>query len=259
MSEITGLGSRVGYADALVAAGGPTVYTMVSGVHKITPPAGPAAQDIAVPAALDGDGHKGHLPGSDDTPSMTFHLPYASAIRNVLTGLRRLAKRWLVLYPDGDADLLAGHVAKISEEEIDADSLLTTAAEVVVSAMPTPGQSLGDPDAEFTVTLAAGAGTVDLTDLPDDVDGTGLPLARVMVTNHGAANLTISSPGDDGEHDGYEWQDEVATTGIVIPPGKTVVLEGDATTKDISATCRLLTLAGTGTETSDWVVTFGAA
>ena len=44
MSEITGLGSRVGYADALVAAGGPTVYTMVSGVHKITPPAGPAAQ-----------------------------------------------------------------------------------------------------------------------------------------------------------------------------------------------------------------------
>ncbi|MBN2584875.1 MAG: hypothetical protein JXL80_17555 [Planctomycetes bacterium] len=256
---ISGHGSRLGYADELVASGGPTIYTMVSGVLKITPPAGPAAQDIVVPAALDGDGHKGHVPGSDDTPSMSFNLPYASAIRNVLTGLRRLAKRWLVLYPDGDADLLAGHVSKVAEEEIDADRLLTTAAEVVVSEMPSPGQSLGSPHASFTVALELGQAEIDLTDLPGDVDGTGRPLARLMVTNRGASILTIFSPGDQGGQDGYEWQDGVPTAGVVIAPGQTVVFEGDAATKDVGATCRLLSVAGTGTEASDWVVTFGEA
>jgi len=115
-----GLGSSVGYSATEEGA-----LTDVAGILKVKTPE-TAAQDVAVPAALDGDGHKGHLPGSDDSSECTFSVAYASAAHAALVALRRLTKWWTVELPDGGKAKGPGYVSKVVKGELDADAYVTT-------------------------------------------------------------------------------------------------------------------------------------
>ncbi|MBN2584876.1 MAG: hypothetical protein JXL80_17560 [Planctomycetes bacterium] len=115
-----GLGSKVGYADTEV--GSPTD---VAGILKVKTPE-TVAQDVVVPAELGGDGHKGHLPGSDDSSECTFSKAYSSAGHTALAALRRQIKWWTVELPDGGKSKGPGYITKVVKGELDADAAITT-------------------------------------------------------------------------------------------------------------------------------------
>lgn len=113
-----GLGSKIGHADT--AEGAPTYIT---GVQRIKPPE-LAAKDVPVEPALDGDGHAEHLPGSDDSNTCTFQLPYSAAALTAMLALRRLTKYWTVYMPDAALYKGKGYLASAVKSEASADAPL---------------------------------------------------------------------------------------------------------------------------------------
>ena len=241
MDGMGGLGTLLGYADVAAAGGGATGYRFISDILKIQPPDGPAAKDIDIPPALDGDGHHGHTPGSDDTPPTIFNLPYATAVRQTLAALRRLRKSYLVVYPDGAGDAFIGHLSKIGQEEIDADRLMTLAAELVVSERPT---EIAPPDGEsalVTAALAAGVPLeIDLHELPGAVDASGAIVRRILLENTGANPLTISNPA--ATFGSYEWIAGGEAQSWTVPAGASLMIEAPAALAAVDAAHHLLTL-----------------
>jgi hypothetical protein len=109
--------------------------------------------------------------------------------------------------------------------------------------------------ASFVQALTAGAATIDLTDLfgtnGASVDGTGLKVQAIRVTNLGAAALTIE-PGASNGYDAFG-----ASSVVVVPAGGTVMLYAPEGTPDIGPTAKTLDLTGTGTETSQFTIVMG--
>jgi hypothetical protein len=107
--------------------------------------------------------------------------------------------------------------------------------------------------ANFVKALAAGAGAIDLTALPAAngvaLDGTGLKVRLVRVTNLGAAALTVKAGAADG-HPLF------GAAGQDVPAGGTLQLycpDGQA----VDATHKAWDLAGAGAETSQWTILLG--
>lgn len=104
--------------------------------------------------------------------------------------------------------------------------------------------------AYFTKTLAAGAGTIDLTALPHQegvtVDGTGLKVQGLIVRNDGDNNLVIE-PGDSNAYNLLG-----ATFKITVFPGCTCEFEFQDQTPDIASGAKSLKLTGTLVEESSW-------
>lgn len=109
--------------------------------------------------------------------------------------------------------------------------------------------------ASFVQALAAGVATVDLTALTGtngaEVDGTGLKVQTIRVTNLGANALTIQ-PGASNGYNAFG-----ATSKVVIPPGGTVMLYAPEGTPDVGPTAKTLDLTGTGAQTSQFTIVMG--
>jgi hypothetical protein len=113
--------------------------------------------------------------------------------------------------------------------------------------------------AAFEKALAAGTGTIDLTALTGTagvaVDGTGLKVQVVKIknpsTNTGA--LTIIPAVSNG----YNFLG--AASKIILNPGEEIEWIGydSSGVPDIASGAKNLTLTGTGTEVSDWVIVMG--
>jgi hypothetical protein len=106
--------------------------------------------------------------------------------------------------------------------------------------------------ANFVKSLSAGAGSIDLTALTGangaTVDGTGLKVRAVRVTNLGANALTITDGASNGHPFGWG--------SYVLPAGATVMIytpDGTA----IAAGDRTWDLSGTTTQQSQWTIVMG--
>ena len=102
----------------------------------------------------------------------------------------------------------------------------------------------------FDVALEAGAGEIDLTALPygeGAYDGTGKKVVELRIANGGANALTVTKAVSNG-YDLFASNDPV-----VVPAGGSVRLAGTAGAA-VAADKKLLTLAGTGAQTSTWTI-----
>jgi predicted secreted protein len=99
----------------------------------------------------------------------------------------------------------------------------------------------------FRLTLVAGAGSVDLTNLAGDVDGTGQAVVVLRVTNNGANALAISK----GVANGYGLLSD--DSDIVIDAGGSVALTLGAS-DTVASDVKILDVAGTLVQTSDWEI-----
>jgi hypothetical protein len=111
--------------------------------------------------------------------------------------------------------------------------------------------------AAFEKTLAAGAGTIDLTALTGSnggtLDGTGLKVQAVKFSN--PATNTYSITVETGASNGYELAG--ATFSVQLEPGQEVMLYGNGATPEIGSTAKTLDLTGTGSEVLDVIVVMG--
>lgn len=105
---------------------------------------------------------------------------------------------------------------------------------------------------DFTAALVAGAGEIDLAAVPYGIgsyDATGKIVTALTVTNNGANTLTV----EEGAVDGYDLFG--LSDPVVVPAAGTVQLSG-AGGGAVAAGARLLTLTGTGAQTSSWTLVF---
>ena len=106
--------------------------------------------------------------------------------------------------------------------------------------------------AAFLATLAAGTLTIDLTALVGTnnavVDGTGLKLQFLRIANLGANAMTIAQGGSNPYAIG---------AGLTIPPGGSVLLEGNGGFTAIGPTLKNLLLTGTAAQTANVTVILG--
>jgi hypothetical protein len=153
---MNGFGTTLGYGDAGINA-----PTLIGQILKITPTKG-TVKDVNFVPLDSSDKHTIHLPGSLEGGEVALNLPYGAAIRHTVETLRGLLKFWTVILPDFSWVQFQGHVSEIGEEEIGADSLLTTALKIKVRGKP-----------EFIPTLV-GVSTVTT----QSMDGNFKPIAR---------------------------------------------------------------------------------
>ena len=110
----------------------------------------------------------------------------------------------------------------------------------------------------FTPQLVAGVLSIDLTALPDreggtSVDFTGLKVQGILF-NNGTTNNSIVAPGSnalvtvsDPVTNGYHiWGADQST--ITFLPGSNILLRFPNNLPDVSATAKLIDLAGTGSD-----------
>ena len=100
----------------------------------------------------------------------------------------------------------------------------------------------------FSLALVVGAGSVDLTNLAGDIDGTSKAVTVLRVTNNGANALTISK----GATNGYGLL--AGESDVVVDAGATVTLVLTAS-DTVASDCKVLDLAGTAVQSSDWEIT----
>lgn len=103
---------------------------------------------------------------------------------------------------------------------------------------------------KFTVTMSGGAATIDLTAIPDDVngtaDGTGLKVNFLRLENPStnANKITISQ----GASAAYRL-DGATNWSIVLAPGQKIQFEGDAAADAVGGSHKNIDLAGTLAQT----------
>jgi NAD/NADP transhydrogenase alpha subunit len=109
--------------------------------------------------------------------------------------------------------------------------------------------------AAFKLALVAGAGAIDLTALVGTngavVDGTGLKVQAIKVKNVGANALTITK----GATNGYALAG--ASMNISLLQNQEVTLYGNDATPDVASGVRILDLAGTLVQESQWIIVLG--
>jgi hypothetical protein len=120
-----------------------------------------------------------------------------------------------------------------------------------LSATTTPAVTL---TANFLLTLTTGAATIDLRDLTGtngaSVDGNGLKVIAVQVTNLGANPMTFSSGASNGHNTFTE-------DGTVVSPGGTIQIFTNDNGDDISGTTKTWDVAGTGSQTAKVTIVMG--
>jgi hypothetical protein len=102
----------------------------------------------------------------------------------------------------------------------------------------------------FDVALTAGAGEIDLTAIPygeGTYDATGKKVVDIRIANGGANSLTVSKAVANG-YDLFASNDSV-----VIPATGSVRLAGSSGA-NVASDKKLLTLVGTGAQTSTWTI-----
>jgi hypothetical protein len=101
-------------------------------------------------------------------------------------------------------------------------------------------------------TLAAGAGTIDLTSLPDvnniaaAVDFTGLKLQSMIIQTPSAntAAIVLSKAASNG----YGLDSGGATWTLPVPPGSKLLITFNDNLPDVGGSAKNITLAGSGTD-----------
>jgi hypothetical protein len=110
--------------------------------------------------------------------------------------------------------------------------------------------------AAFTLTLTAGAATIDLRALTGTngavVDGNGLKVQSVQIKNNGA-NLMTFKVGATNGHTGIFG----ATTGLPVQPGGEVLLFSNDNGDDIDATHRNWDVTGTAAQAARVKIVLG--
>ncbi len=114
----------------------------------------------------------------------------------------------------------------------------------------------------FTKALTAGAATIDLTAIPDDiktaVDGTGLKVIGLMIANPSTnTNILIVS---QGASNGYQLNGE--NWSLALKPGEAAIMyfSNAATMPDVDATHKNIDLSDDsagGTDTHQFVILLG--
>jgi hypothetical protein len=161
---------------------------------------------------------------------------------------------------DGDMETEGseGLRATFSVTKFDRKEPLEEAITVSVSVKPTYAAHApewmsaegGGIRLSFDVALTAGSGEIDLTAIPygeGTYDGTGKKVVELRIANGGANALTVTKAVSNG-YDLFGSNDPV-----VIPASGSVRLAGTSGAA-IAADKKLLTLAGTGAQTSTWTV-----
>ena len=161
---------------------------------------------------------------------------------------------------DGDIETegAQGLRATFSVTKFDRSEPLEEAMTVSVSVKPTYAAHApewitaegGGVRLTFDVALEAGAGEVDLTAIPygeGTYDATGKKVVELRISNAGANALTVSKAVANG-YDLFASDDD-----IVVPAGGSVRLAGSGGA-NVASDARLLTLAGTLTQTSSWTI-----
>jgi hypothetical protein len=161
---------------------------------------------------------------------------------------------------DGDIETAGaeGLRATCSVTKFDRKEPLEEAITVSVTVKPTYAAHApewmsaegGSVRLSFDMALEAGAGEIDLTAIPygeGTYDGTGKKVVELRIANGGANALTVSKAVSDG-YDLFGSNDPV-----VVPASGSVRLAGSSGAA-IAADKKLLTLAGTLTQTSSWTI-----
>lgn len=114
--------------------------------------------------------------------------------------------------------------------------------------------------AEDTLAMTAGAATINLAALPgktaeETVVGTGLKVQYLKIVNPitNANSITVSK----GASNGYGLNAAGTTWSVPLSPGQEFTFRGNDSAPDIAAGARTIDVAGTGTQSVEYVVVMG--
>lgn len=232
----TGKGTKIGYASEEL--GSPSYLLEVVDIPSVPESSGGSVE--ATHYESQNDATEKLPTGWHETGECSYVCNYLSDQVTTLMGLRQVAKYWTILASNGAKWRGYGWISKVGGTVPNKDKMTSTVTITFSGDLTYVAAAAGQLVADYTLSLAAGVGSIDLTSV-DGVDGTGLKVQRfeayAKLGNAGAVTI------QEGSANGY-----ALDSTIVLAAGQRATILGNDATPDVAAGDKILDVSGTGTD-----------